>query len=81
MEKQGDFMASATTHHNATKRRRVCGLDSITFSAALLLVTFVLLWSADIRDLLWSPHKHTCGKNLTVEERAVKILQENPLIG
>ncbi|USP79764.1 uncharacterized protein yc1106_07038 [Curvularia clavata] len=80
MGKQDDSVASATTHRNITKRRRVCSLDSITVSAALLLITFILLWSADIRGLLWSPHNHTCRKNLTVEERAVRILKENPLI-
>lgn len=80
MEKSSDFVANGAPNSTGPKRRRICGLDSLTFSAVLLFTAFVL-WSADIRALLWAPHKHTCQKHLTIEERAVKILKENPLIG
>jgi membrane dipeptidase len=57
----------------------MCGADDVIFFVVLFLIASTI-WFSEIRTLL-SGQKHTCGKPLTVEERAVKTLQENPLIG
>ena len=60
-------------------RWRLFGLDDVLFFIVIFLIASTI-WFTEIRALL-PIQKHTCGKPLTVEERAAKILKENPLIG
>jgi membrane dipeptidase len=62
-----------------SSRRRLCNFDDVIFLVVLVLIASTI-WFSEIRAL-FPGQKHTCGKPLTVEERAIKILQENPLIG
>lgn len=83
MKKSGDLPISekhATPPRGRSPRRRMCGVDDVIFYIVLLLIAFVI-WSSEIRALFSTPKKHSCGMHMTVEERAVKILEENPLIG
>lgn len=82
MEKIGDLPVSEKHAHTPRRRsskRRMCGADDVIFFVVLFLIASTI-WFSEVRTL-FSGQKHTCGKPLTVEERAVKILQENPLIG
>jgi membrane dipeptidase len=81
MDKAGDLPTSEklASIQRQPSRRRLCKIDDVIFFIVLLLIASTI-WFSEIRALL-PGHKHTCGKPLTVEDRAVKILQENPLIG
>lgn len=81
MEKAGDLPTSEKLApiQRRSLRRRLCKFDDVIFLVVLFLIASTI-WLTEIRTL-FPGHKHTCGKPLTVEERAVKILQENPLIG
>ncbi|RYN40913.1 hypothetical protein AA0112_g2577 [Alternaria arborescens] len=81
MEKIGDLPVSEKHAHTPRRRsskRRMCGADDVIFFVVLFLIASTI-WFSEVRTL-FSGQKHTCGKPLTVEERAVKILRENPLI-
>ncbi|KAI4608431.1 hypothetical protein J4E80_009055 [Alternaria sp. BMP 0032] len=80
MEKAGDLPTSEKLApiQRRSLRRRLCKFDDVIFLVVLFLIASTI-WLTEIRTL-FPGHKHTCGKPLTVEERAVKILQENPLI-
>jgi membrane dipeptidase len=60
-------------------RWRLFGLDDVMFFIVIFLIASTI-WFMEIRASL-PTQKHTCGKPLTIEERAAKILKENPLIG
>ncbi|KAF5850122.1 hypothetical protein GGP41_002407 [Bipolaris sorokiniana] len=82
MEKPFEFTPSekhAAMQNDSSQKRRARPSNGIILSAGLLLIAFVM-WSSQIPARIWTPHKHTCGGNLTVEERAVRILKQNPLI-
>lgn len=81
MEKAGDLPTSQKLApiQRRSSRRRLCKFDDVIFLVVLFLIASTI-WFTEIRTF-FPGHKHACGKSLTVEERAVKILQENPLIG
>lgn len=82
MEKIRDLPVSEKHAHaqrRPSSRRRMCGADDVIFFVVLFLIASTI-WFSEVRTL-FSGQKHACGKPLTVEERAVKILRENPLIG
>ncbi|KAL1793118.1 hypothetical protein ACET3X_008100 [Alternaria dauci] len=80
MEKTGDLPVSEKHVHTPHRRpsRRRMGVDDVIFFVVIFLIASTI-WFSEVRTL-FSGQKHTCRKPLTVEERAVKILQENPLI-
>ncbi len=60
-------------------RQRSLGLDDALFVIVMFLIVSTI-WFSEVREL-FPRRKHTCKASLTVEERAAKILRENPLIG
>jgi membrane dipeptidase len=81
MEKAGDLptIEQHAPTQRRSSRRRLCNIDDVVFFIVLFLIASTI-WFSEIRAL-FPGQKHTCGEQLTVEKRAVKILQENPLIG
>jgi membrane dipeptidase len=69
----------AGTQHRRSLRQRLFGLDDIVFFVVVFLIGSTI-WFSEVRAFL-PAQKHTCRTPLTVEERAAKILEENPLIG
>jgi membrane dipeptidase len=69
----------AGTQRRRSLRQRLFGLDDIMFLIVVFLIASTI-WFSEIRALL-PAQKHTCRTPLTVEERAAKILKDNPLIG
>jgi membrane dipeptidase len=70
---------NAATHRRRSLRWRLFGLDDVMFVIVIFLIASTI-WFSEIRALL-PAQRHTCRTPLTVEERATKILKENPLIG
>ncbi|CAO2648856.1 Nn.00g098050.m01.CDS01 [Neocucurbitaria sp. VM-36] len=68
----------AVTTAQRRPRRRICGLDKAVFLIVILLI-FSTKWFLE-RQTLRPGQKHDCKSSLSVEERAIKILKNNPLI-
>ena len=84
MEKNGHILHvdeehDSTTRQTYSRRRRIFGLDDVVFFLVIFLVGWII-WCTEVRALI-PTQKHACNGSLTVEERAAKILKENPLIG
>lgn len=47
---------------------------------AVIFVLFSAKWLSE-HGIPFTGHRHVCAGSLTIEERAAKILKENPLIG
>lgn len=69
----------ATPSLRRTTGRRWFGPDDIVFYIVIILVG-TTIWFTEIAPW-FGQRQHGCTKALSVEERAIKVLKENPLIG
>ncbi|KAF1845692.1 uncharacterized protein K460DRAFT_366537 [Cucurbitaria berberidis CBS 394.84] len=76
MEKKDS--AIGVTVHQRQSRRRSFTLADLLFLVALCLIVSTI-WLSEVRTL-FPGRKHVCNSSSTVEERAAKVLKENPLI-